>query len=42
MKKDLLGQLELRIVHMDMVLMRTTDPAKEAQLRAKLDSLEQQ
>ena len=41
MKKDLLGQLELSIVHTDMVLMCTTNPAKEAQLRVKLDSLEQ-
>jgi hypothetical protein len=41
MKRDLLGQLELSIVHTDMALMRTTDPTREAQLRAKLDSLEQ-
>src|SRR5882762_492695 len=42
MKKDLLGQLELSIVQTDMALMRTPDPLKQAQLRAKLDSLEQQ
>src|SRR5882762_272102 len=41
MKKDLLGQLELSIVHTDMALMRTSDPTKQAKLREKLDSLEQ-
>ena len=33
MKKDLLGQLELSIVHMDMAMMRTSDIARQAELR---------
>src|ERR1700729_79502 len=41
MKKDLLGQLELSIVHTDLALMRTSDPTRQAKLREKLDSLEQ-
>ena len=41
MKKDLLGQLELSIVHTDMAIMRTADIAKQAELRKKLDSLEE-
>jgi hypothetical protein len=41
LKRDLLGQLELSIVHTDMALMHTSDPMREAQLRAKLDSLKQ-
>ena len=42
MKRDLLGQLELNIVHTDMALIRTSDPTRQAQLRAKLDTLELQ
>ena len=42
LKKDLLGQLDISIVHADMALMRTTDPTKQAQLREKLESLERQ
>ena len=41
MKKDLLGQLELSIVHTDLAIMRTSDPTKQTKLREKLDSLEQ-
>jgi hypothetical protein len=42
MKKDLLGQLELSIVHMDMEIMRTSDASRQAELRRKLDHLEEQ
>jgi hypothetical protein len=42
MKRDLLGQLELSIVQADMALMRSIDPTRQAQLREKLESLEQQ
>lgn len=40
-KKDLLGQLELSIVHTDLAIMHTSDPTKQTKLREKLDSLEQ-
>jgi hypothetical protein len=41
MKKDLLGQLKLNIVHTDLALMCTSDLTKLAKLCKKLDSLEQ-
>ena len=41
MKKDLLGQLKLNIIHTDLALMHTSDLTKQAKLHEKLDSLEQ-
>jgi hypothetical protein len=41
MKRNLLGQLELSIVHTNVALMHTSDPTKQAKLCEKLDSLEQ-
>jgi hypothetical protein len=39
MKKDLLEQLELSIVHTDLALMCTSDPTKQTKFQEKLDSL---